>query len=208
MLALNTGPSRLSLAAILAAPLVYGLFLAANMLITVTDMRLDEKPQRALTTLTPQMEESGPIREGRRLMPIDPAQKPPPLPDFKAETTGVGPVGPIWSGEAPGSFEIGPLSFGVLSTSPIDGRELVAVRAPAPAIPSAALTRGLSGRCEVRFDVDTAGRPQNIAAQCTDNIFKAEAERAVRRAEFLPAIRNGQPVVQKNAIYPIEFTVN
>lgn len=208
MLTLNTGPSRLSLAALLAAPLVYGLFLAANMLITVTDVRLDETPQRVLTKVTPQMDVSGPVRVDRRLMSIDPAQKPPPLPDFKAETTGVGPVGPVWAGEAPGSFDIGPLSFGAISTSPIDGRELVAVRAPVPSMPPGALSRGLSGSCDVFFDVDTAGRPQSILAKCTDNIFKAEAERAVRRAEFLPAIRNGQPVVQKNAIYPIEFKVN
>ena len=56
MLTLNTGPSRLSLAAILAAPMVYGLFLVANALITVSDIRLDEKPQRALTTITPQIQ--------------------------------------------------------------------------------------------------------------------------------------------------------
>ncbi|PKP83005.1 MAG: energy transducer TonB [Alphaproteobacteria bacterium HGW-Alphaproteobacteria-18] len=208
MLALNNGPSRLSLAALLAAPLVYGLFLAANGLITVTDVRLDETPQRVLTKVTPQMDVTGPVRVDRRLMPIDPAQKPPPLPDFKAETTGVGPVGPVWSGEAPARFDIGPLTFGAISTSPIDGRELVAVRDPLPTMPPGALSRGISGSCDVFFDVDTAGRPQNIAAKCTDNIFKAEAERAVRRAEFLPAIRNGQPVAQKNAIYPIEFTVN
>lgn len=105
-------------------------------------------------------------------------------------------------------FDIGPVTFGALATSPIDARELVAVRPPAPAMPSAALARSVSGRCDVRFDVDTAGRPQGVSAQCTDNVFKAEAERAVRRAEFLPAIRNGQPVIQKNAVYPIEFQVN
>jgi protein TonB len=208
MLTLNTGPSRLSLAAILAAPLVYGLFLAANALITVSDIRLDEKPQRILTKVTPQMQTTGEIRVTAKPLPLEAAQKPPPMDRADVQTSGIGPIGPVWAGETPGQFDIGKISFGAISASPIDGRELVAVRPPVLTMPQAALSRGVSGSCDVVFDVDTAGRPQNVSAKCTDNVFKAEAERAVRRAEFLPAIRNGQPVVQKNAIYPVVFEVN
>ena len=40
MISMNTGPYRLSLATLMAAPLVYGLFLAANALITVREVTL------------------------------------------------------------------------------------------------------------------------------------------------------------------------
>ena len=208
MLTLNTGPSRLSLAAILAAPMVYGLFLVANALITVSDIRLDEKPQRALTTITPQIQTTGEIRTKAKPLPLEAAQKPPPMAKADVQTGGIGPIGPVWAGETPGQFDIGKINFGAISASPIDARELVAVRPPVLTMPQSALSRGISGSCDVVFDVDTTGRPQNVSAKCTDNMFKAEAERAVRRAEFLPAIRNGQPVVQKNAIYPVVFNVN
>lgn len=208
MLALNTGPSRLSLAAILAAPLVYGLFLAANALISVNDIQLDEKPQRLLTELTPQTKASEAPQERTRPVMVEATKKPPPLTRPVVRTGDFGPAGGVWTGETPAQFEIGEISFGVISASPMDARDLVAVREPVPSIPQSAISRGISGSCDVFFDVNTAGRPQNVFAKCTDNIFKAEAERAVRRAEFLPAIRNGQPVAQKNAIYPIEFKVN
>lgn len=207
MISLNTGPSRLTIAALLAAPLVYGLFLTANALISVGEVNLVTSPQRVLEKVTPQMTETAGPRTKHRPAPLEAAQKPPPPPRPVVSKEGIGPSGPVWSGEAPERFDIGNITFGAISASPIDGRDLVAVRPPVPTIPAAAVSRGISGSCNVSFDVDTAGRPQNISAQCTDNVFRAEAERAVRRAEFLPAIRNGQPVIQKNAIYPIEFIV-
>ena len=207
MIFMNTGPYRLALATLMAAPLVYGLFLAANALITVSDLNLAERPQRVLTIVTPQMTEQSQPRATRKPAPLEAAQKPPPPPRPVAASEGIGPIGPVWSGETPDFFDIGKIDFGAVSASPIDGRDLVAVRPPMPAIPAGAISRGISGSCNVSFDVDTAGRPKNVSAQCTDNIFRAEAVRAVQRAEFLPAIRNGQPVEQRNAVYPIEFIV-
>lgn len=207
MISMNTGPYRLSLATLMAAPLVYGLFLAANALITVREVNLVAGPQRVLEKVTPEIPEPGKPRTQPKPLPLEAAQKPPPPPRPAVASEGLVPTGPVWSGEAPERFDIGNITFGAISASPIDGRELVAVRPPVPTIPAAAISRGISGSCNVTFDVDTAGRPQNVAAQCTDNVFLAEAERAVRRAEFLPAIRNGQPVIQKNAVYPIKFIV-
>lgn len=207
MLSLNTGPSRLALAALLAAPLVYGLFLMANGLITVDHVELEEKENRILVDVTPKMETSDGPRLSVRAARIEAAQKPPPPPVAGAPSLDIPPLGSLWTGAAPDTFAAGRINLQPVSANPFDGRDLTPVRAPAPSIPAAAIHRGLSGSCEVRFDVDVAGRPQKVSAQCTDNIFKAEAERAVRRAEFLPAIRDGQPVEQKNAIYPIEFTV-
>lgn len=207
MISMNTGPYRLSLATLLAAPLVYSLFLAANALITVREVTLVVSPQRVLERVTPEIAEPGKPRTKPKPLPLEAAQKPPPPPRPAVASEGLVPTGPVWGGEAPERFDIGNITFGAISASPIDGRELVAVRPPVPTIPAAAISRGISGSCNVTFDVDTAGRPQNVAAQCTDNVFRTEAERAVRRAEFLPAIRNGQPVIQKNAVYPIEFIV-
>lgn len=207
MISMNTGPYRLSLATLMAAPLVYGLFLAANALITVREVTLVVSPQRVLDKVTPQISEPAKPRTKPKPLPLEAAQKPPPPPRPAVASEGLVPTGPVWGGEAPERFDIGNITFGAISASPIDGRELVAVRPPMPTIPAAAISRGVSGSCNVTFDVDTAGRPQNVAAQCTDNVFRTEAERAVRRAEFLPAIRNGQPVIQKNAVYPIEFIV-
>lgn len=207
MLTLNTGPSRLALAALLAAPLVYGLFLAANSLIAVDYVDLDEKESRVLEAVTPQKTDPGGPRRAIRVVQLDPAQKPPPPPTPGPPSLDIAPLGNLWGGGVPDTFGAGKIDLQPVSAHPFDGRNLTPVRAPAPSIPAAAIHRGLSGSCDVHFDVDTAGRPQNVSAQCTDNIFKAEAERAVRRAEFLPAIRNGLPVEQKNAIYPIEFKV-
>ena len=207
MLTLNTGPSRLGLAAILAAPLVYGLFLAANLLITVEEVSLTETENRLLSRVTPDIPEQSDPREPHKPVPVETEAPPPFLPREAVQTDGGAPVGPVWTGDTPFELDVLDLNFLPGLSSPMDGRNLVAVREPMPSIPPGALARGISGRCDVRFDVDTAGRPQNVSAQCTDNVFKAEAERSVRRAEFLPAIRNGQPVIQKNAVYPIEFLV-
>jgi protein TonB len=112
-----------------------------------------------------------------------------------------------WRGEAPPVPTPAGLQPMLGAVSPVQGRNLTAVREPRPVMPEAALRRGISGSCEVRFDVDVSGRPQNVSALCTDDIFRAEAERSVRRSEFLPAIRDGRPVVQTGAIYPLEFKV-
>lgn len=207
MISMNTGPYRLTLATLMAAPLVYGLFLAANALITVREVNLVASPQRVLEKVTPQIPEPSKPNTKPKPLPLEVAPKPPPPPRPAVASEGLVPTGPVWSGDTPEIFDIGKITFGAISASPIDGRDLVAVRPPMPVIPPGAISRGISGSCNVSFDVDTAGRPQNISAQCTDNVFRAEAERAVRRAEFLPAIRNGQPVIQKNAVYPIEFIV-
>lgn len=52
------------------------------------------------------------------------------------------------------------------------------------------------------------GRPLALTAQRTDYIFRAEAARAVSKAEFLPKVRqSGVAVEQRGAIYPIAFEV-
>lgn len=204
---MNTAPKRLSLAGLLAAPLVYGLFQGASWLIHVDKIVLVEGQQRQLGMITPQKPTTPEARQDRAAPVMEAAIKPPPPPRPTPPRPDTSGFGPVWGSEAPAA----PLPIGlqplIATTSPVHGRKLTPVRAPRPSIPVAAIQRGISGTCDVVFDVDTSGRPQNIIATCTDEIFRTEAERSVRRAEFLPAIRNGQPVEQQGAVYPLQFVV-
>lgn len=86
-------------------------------------------------------------------------------------------------------------------------RDVQPIQSPAPQYPSRALERGLSGLCEVYFDVDSSGQPYNVQATCSKRIFKIEAEAAVSKAKFAPKIVNGLPVERTNVVYPIEFNI-
>lgn len=204
-LTLNEAPPRLSMALLLAAPLVYALFLTASWLIKVEEVVLAERETRPLTRITPTSPEVV-IRPEDNLKPQILAEKPPPPPRPVVTTTGTTP-GFIF---APPSEDLAPSTFRPLpvSVSPVAGRNIQVVRAPAPSMPAIAVTRGISGSCDVLFDVDRRGRPFNLTAQCTDEIFRAEAIRAVSKAEFLPKVsQNGIAVEQYGAIYPIAFEV-
>jgi periplasmic protein TonB len=207
MISFNTAPKRLSLAGLLAAPLVYGLFLGASWLIQVDEIVLVEGEQRQLGMITPQKPTTLEPREDRTAPEMEAAIKPPPPPRPTPPRPDTSGFVTVWSGGEPPVPVPSGLRPLIGATSPVQGRNLTPVRAPRPSIPVAAIQRGVSGTCDVVFDVDTSGRPQNVIATCTDEIFRAEAERSVRRAEFLPAIRHGQPVEQTGAVYPLEFRV-
>lgn len=202
----EAAPPRLGLAALLAAPIVYLLFLGANALITVDNLVLTERTQRELTPITPAEPTA---LEPEQMKPLPPVllDKPPPLPRDKISTTG---SAPVFDFAPPETGDLVTASFAppAVDVSPVAGRNIQVVRAPAPSVPAIALARGLSGDCTVLFDVDRAGRPFNITAQCTDDVFRAEAIRAVSKAEFLPKVNaRGIPVEQHGAIYPLEFRV-
>ncbi|MBR9834458.1 MAG: TonB family protein, partial [Alphaproteobacteria bacterium] len=90
----------------------------------------------------------------------------------------------------------------------ISDRDAQPIRPPLPTYPTRAAERGVEGSCDVRFDVDTRGRPYNVQATCTDNVFKREAERAVSRVEFAPKIVRGAAAERKNVVYPLEFKLS
>jgi len=202
---LNAAPPRLSMAMLLAGPLVYGIFLLASWLIQVDEVVLAARPDRPLTTVTPR--ENVPVKPAIRTQPVlSLAAPPPPLPTTSVKTAG---DSPNFSFARPDAvIELGSFMPPAVTVTTLAGRDIQVVRAPAPVIPGAAISRGISGSCDVVFDVDTRGRPFNLTAQCTDNIFRAEAIRAVSKAEFLPKVsRNGVAVEQRGAIYPIAFEV-
>ena len=191
----EAAPPRLGLAVLLAAPIVYLLFLGAHALITVDNLVLKESTQRELSTIVP--------AEPKTLEP----EVTKPLPRQTVSTTG---SAPVFDFAPPETGDLVTASFAppAVDVSPVAGRNIQVVRAPAPSVPAIALARGISGDCTVLFDVDRAGRPFNITAQCTDDVFRAEAIRAVSKAEFLPKVNaRGIPVEQQGAIYPLEFRV-
>jgi len=55
--------------------------------------------------------------------------------------------------------------------------------------------------------VDDRGKPYNVSATCTDNVFVREAERAVGNVEFAPKIIKGKPARRSNVVYPISFNL-
>lgn len=204
-LTLNEAAPRLSMAMLLAVPLVYALFLGASWLIKVDDVTLPSVTERPLGKITPAETLIDAVPPDIVKPPVLAEQPPPPVRE-RFDTKG---GAPDFSFAAPdaGTFSFEPLKPPVVAVSTVAGRDIQVVRAPAPSIPGAAISRGRSGSCDVVFDVDTRGRPFNLTARCTDDIFRTEAIRAVSKAEFLPKIRNGVAVQQTGAIYLLEFDV-
>jgi periplasmic protein TonB len=207
ILSLDRAPPRLSLSMLLAAPLVYALFLMASWLVKVDEVVLVAKPDRPLLRITPQEVIIDTLHKPPAKMELTVIDKPPPPPRPAIDTRGDVPV--FTFGEPAAVFDRVGLKPPVVSVTPLTGRNIKVIRAPAPSMPPIALARGISGSCDVLFDVDTRGRPFNLSAQCTDKVFEAEAIRSVSKAEFLPKINaQGIAAEQHGAIYPLVFEVN
>ena len=203
---LNNPLLRLVIALGIAVPIVYALFMLMNYLISVKEVKLDESEQRVLSAITPQQQDSD-VRVRQRSKPkrIDSAQKPPPPPKVSATKSQIDLPTPRIEGAAPTDLNLGRMDSLAIDPVAISDRDAQPIRPPTPSYPQRAAERGTEGSCEVRFDVDTRGRPYNITATCTDNVFKREAERAVSKAEFAPKIIRGQAAERKNVVYPLEF---
>lgn len=203
---LNNPLLRLVIALGIAVPIVYALFMLMNYLISVKEVRLDESEQRVLSAITPQQQDSD-VRVRQRSKPkrIDSAQKPPPPPKVSATKSQIDLPTPRIEGAAPTDLNLGRMDSLAIDPVAISDRDAQPIRPPTPSYPQRAAERGTEGSCEVRFDVDTRGRPYNISATCTDNVFKREAERAVSKVEFAPKIIRGQAAERKNVVYPLEF---
>ena len=192
---LNNPFLRLLIALGIAIPIVYALFMMMSYLISVKEVKLDQSEQRVLSAITPQQQDAD-VRVRQRSKPkrIDSAQKPPPPPKVSATKSQINLPTPRIEGAAPTDLNLGRMNS---LAQPI--------RPPAPSYPQRAAERGTEGSCDVRFDVDTRGRPYNISATCTDSVFKREAERAVSKVEFAPKIIRGKAAERRNVVYPLEF---
>lgn len=83
-----------------------------------------------------------------------------------------------------------------------------ALKVPVPEYPSEAVKYRISGACEVHFSVNERGAPFDVRADCTDAVFKAASEQAVRGMQFEPTLRNGRPIVRRDLVYPLEYRMD
>ncbi|MDX1293094.1 MAG: TonB family protein [Hyphomonas sp.] len=203
---LNNPFLRLLIALGIAVPIVYALFMLMSYLISVKEVKLDQSEQRVLSAITPQQQDAD-VRVRQRSKPkrIDSAQKPPPPPKVSATKSQINLPTPRIEGAAPTDLNLGRMNSLAIDPVAISDRDAQPIRPPTPSYPQRAAERGTEGSCDVRFDVDTRGRPYNISATCTDNVFKREAERAVSKVEFAPKIIRGKAAERRNVVYPLEF---
>ncbi|MEO1642596.1 MAG: TonB family protein [Pseudomonadota bacterium] len=197
---------RILIGAPAAAAITYGLFIAMNALISTPWVKPEEKKQRVIERITPAQEDTE-IRRSSRAKPRQPqsADRPPPPPKLSTSKQDINLPTPNIEGAPPGELRIERMSSLALNPVAISDRDAQPIRPPLPTYPTRAQERGLEGSCDVRFDVDVRGKPYNINADCTDSIFKREAERAVSRVEFAPKIVRGQAAERRNVVYPLEF---
>ena len=198
--------TRLLVGVAIAIPIVYLLFIVMSQLISVKEVNLEKGEQRVLTAITPQQQDSE-VRTRQRSKPkrIDSAKKPPPPPKVSATKSNINLPTPQIEGAAPTELNLGRMQSLAIDPVAISDRDAQPIRPPVPTYPQRAAERGIEGTCEVRFDVDTRGKPYNIQATCSDNVFKREAERAVGRVEFAPKIVRGKAAERRNVVYPLEF---
>jgi len=198
--------TRLLVGVAIAIPIVYLLFIVMSQLISVKEVNLEKGEQRVLTAITPQKSDTE-VRTRQRSKPkrIDSAQKPPPPPKVSATKSNINLPTPKIEGAAPTELNLGRMQSLAIDPVAISDRDAQPIRPPVPTYPQRAAERGIEGSCEVRFDVDTRGKPYNIQASCSDSVFVREAERAVGRVEFAPKIVRGKAAERRNVVYPLEF---
>lgn len=204
----NSPFMRFVIGVAIAAPITFIIFLIMNALISVDEIELNQNESRVLAAITPQKSDSE-VRTRQRSQPkrIDSAEKPPPPPKQSATKSSINLPTPKIEGAAPQNLDLGRMNSLAIDPVAVSDRDAQPIRPPTPSFPQRAAERGLSGNCDVRFDVDTRGKPYNIVATCTDSVFKSEAERAVSRVEFAPKIVRGQAVERRNVVYPLEFKI-
>lgn len=199
---------RFAVSFAIAAPIAIAIFLLMNALISVDEITLNTKESRVLTAITPQSQDSD-VRTRQRAKPqrIESAAKPPPPPKQSATKSSINLPTPKIEGAVPQNLDLGRMKSLAIDPVAVSDRDAQPIRPPTPSYPQRAQERGLSGTCDVRFDVDTRGKPYNVQATCSDSVFKQEAERAVGRVEFAPKIVRGKAVERRNVVYPLEFNI-
>ncbi len=89
---------------------------------------------------------------------------------------------------------------------PSEDRDAQPIRPPQPVYPMLAAYFGMSGRCDVRFNVDKRGFARQVRPFCSHQAFCKSARDAVGAVVFTPKVLNGQPVPRLNVVYPLWYT--
>ena len=200
---------RLIIGIPLAAIVVFALFTFMYKMINQDYEQPENAEQRVLERITP-ADDNQEVRTRARNKPqrLDSADKPPPPPKMSASRSDIDLPTPSIQGAAPTELNVDRLDSLAIDPVAISDRDAQPIRPPVPTYPQRAAERGIEGTCDVRFDVDTRGRPYNVQANCSDSVFKREAERAVQRVEFAPKIVRGQPAERRNVVYPLQFQLD
>ena len=77
---------------------------------------------------------------------------------------------------------------------------------PAPTYPTAAVRQNLSGTCDVRFDIDPRGHPQNIAISCDHDVFEYPTREAVDSWRYNPRIVAGEATWRNGVETRLDFS--
>ncbi|MEM1106769.1 MAG: energy transducer TonB [Pseudomonadota bacterium] len=204
----NTG-LRLGIATPIAAIITLALLLFMAALIAQVFEEPDGKEQRILEAITPQ-QETQEIRRTSRSRPqrLASADKPPPPPKLSSSKSDIDLPTPNIQGAAPTELNFDRVQSIAIDPVAISDRDAQPISPPVVQYPQRAAERGIEGQCEVRFDVNARGEPFNVEADCSDSVFRREAERAVSRVRFAPKIVRGQALERRNVVYPIQFNLD
>ncbi|MCF6328872.1 MAG: energy transducer TonB [Henriciella sp.] len=199
---------RLMQCVIPAAIITTGLFLGMQALIKGNNYEPPVSSPRIIEGFTVKFEGPPTIYRDSRVILLPDAVAPPaaPPPLKAGASINFEPIQMI--GAVPDIAEIDRMLPITLPTTGLGNREARPIRAPIVTYPEAAARKGIQGTCDVRMDVTPQGRPYNVVATCTSQVFVKEAERAVSRVEFLPKISNGEALRRQNVIYPLDFKLD
>jgi len=203
---MNNSIIRLVVAAPIAIAIVLGLLIFMGRIISQEFVEPDGEEQRVLEAITPS-EESQEVRRTSRSRPqrLASADKPPPPPKLSSSKSDIDLPTPNIQGAAPTELNFDRVQSIAIDPVAISDRDAQPISPPVVQYPRRAAERGIEGSCEVRFDVNAQGEPFNVQADCSDSVFKREAERAVSRVRFAPKIVRGQALERRNVVYPMEF---
>lgn len=200
---------RVLIGAPIAAGISYLLFMIMSVLIAADYKPDPDQEKRTIERITPEDREQE-VRTKSRSKPrrLATADKPPPPPKLSTTKSDINLPTPSIQGAAPTEVRFDRVQSLDINPVAISDRDATPIRPPVVTYPSRAQERGTEGTCSVSFNVDVRGRPYDVKADCTDNVFRREAERAVGKVEFAPKIVRGKPTERRNVVYPLEFKFN
>ena len=192
-----------------AAGITLGLFLVMGALINTEYDPVEIAETREISIITPQ-EKSDDVRIPDRIRPkrLEVAHQPPPPPKYFLSKSDVILPTPIIQGSAPTELKFERVQTLEVQPVILADTDAKPIRPPVVTYPNRALSQGIEGNCQVKFNVDVRGRPYDLTADCTHSYFRAEALRSVGKVEFAPKVVKGKAQERHNVIYPLDFKLN
>ncbi len=204
-MSMSLHPVRTPVVIPVAGAITAGLFIMMNNLIDigpVTPELVEERPPVQIR-FEPREEDPVSIRDSLEITQLDP---PPPPPSLEVPRSAVDTL------PAGDNYALPPIEVAVVNT----GGGLVNIdRQPAPRVridpvyPASEASRGRPGECTVVFDITPEGRTTNIRpSDCTSRAFEQATLNAVSRWRYDPQVRDGQPVLYRNATTRLVYSLD